>query len=195
MYHYTRQEKGIAVPCITRIGGNIGKWAAIISLAVLIAGILYGISNPSLKALEQNKDLEKVTRLSNSWQMIAIYMNNTSVMILLYALSVAIIPGLIILFNNGYIIGSVAAIGSKNVGGLAVLLLLAPHGILELYAFIYASAAAISLPFNLLRRRRNSAREILTSQLYGLLYAAIILFIAAFIEAFITARIASLVTG
>ena len=182
------------MPYITRIGGNIGKWAAIISLVVLIAGILYGISNPSLKALEQNKDLEKVTRLSNAWQMIAIYMNNTSVMILLYALSVVIIPGLIILFNNGYIIGSVAAIGSKNVGGLTVFLLLAPHGIFELYAFIYASAAAISLPFNLLRRR-NNVREILTRQLYGLLYAAIILFIAAFIEAFITARIASLVTG
>ena len=161
---------------------------------MLIAGILYGISNPSLKALEQNKDLEKVTRLSDSWQMIAIYMNNVSVMILLYALSVAIIPGLIILFNNGYIIGSVAAIGSKHIGGLTVFLLLAPHGIFELYAFIYASAVAISLPFNLLRRR-NNAREILTSQLYGLLYAATILFIAAFIEAFITARIASLVTG
>lgn len=182
------------MPCITRIGGNIGKWTAIISLVVLIAGILYGVSNPSLKALEQNKDLEKVTRLSDTWQMIAIYMNNTSVMILLYALSIAIVPGLIILFNNGYIIGSVAAIGSKNVGGLTVFLLLAPHGIFELYAFIYTSAAAMSLPFNLLRKR-SDAREILINQLYGLLYASIILFVAAFIEAFITARIASLVTG
>jgi len=182
------------VPCITKIGGNIGKGAAIISLVVLIAGILYGISNPSLKALEQNKDLEKITRLSDAWQMIAIYMNNASVMILLYALSIVVVPGLIILFNNGYVIGSVAAIGSKNVGGLTILFLLAPHGVFELYAFIYTSAAAISLPFNFLRRR-DDAKEILTSQLYGLLYAAIILFIAAFIEAFITARIASLVTG
>ncbi len=181
-------------PCITRIGGSIAKWSALAALLVLVSGILYGLSNPSLKMIEQDKYLKRIIELNDAWQMITIYMNNLSVMLALYVLSIAIIPGLKIIFDNGYIIGSVATIGSRSVGKITILMLLLPHGVFELYAFIYTAALAISLPIALIKQKRNQ-KEILINQLYGLLYTSIILFVAAFIEAFVTARIASLVTG
>ncbi len=168
--------------------------AALIALVALLTGILYGLHSPSLRLIQQNKVLQKIAEMNDFWKFITIYMNNLSVMLILYVSSIAIIPGLIILFSNGVVIGSVAAISSKRVGTTLTLLLLVPHGVFELYAFIYSAAIAIALPFTI-TKRKSGLRHVLEKQLQALLYASIILFIAAFIEAFITAKIASLVTG
>jgi len=168
--------------------------AVLLALAVFCGGIIYGLYNPSINVLRGNNILKRIVMLNEGWQMITIYMNNLAVMFFLYIASVALIPGLSILFRNGYIIGSIVAIGVKKLGAIPIILLLVPHGIFEIYAFIYAVGLGLFLPYEVIRNRAN-LRRVFEGHLRGLLYAAIILFFAAFIEAFVTAKIASLVTS
>ena len=118
--------------------------------------------------------------------------NNTIVIVLLVVSSLSL--GLVtvaILVYNGVIVGYVATLVARE-GGLDVVVLgLAPHGILEIPAFLFASAVAFRFTHQVLGAALGRREDVMTSRefreavvMVGLALALIP--VAAYVEAEIT---------
>ena len=99
------------------------------------------------------------------------------------------------IFSNGMIVGLVLNVYSKQVGLFSVLLLLLPHGIIELPVFFLSSALGIWLGFMFAKSlsRKHSFKDSFYYAVKIYLYLIIpLLFVSALIETFITPWIFSL---
>ncbi|WP_048084315.1 stage II sporulation protein M [Archaeoglobus profundus] len=120
-----------------------------------------------------------------------IFVNNTvkSFVNMLLGLAFGVIPVLFIAIN-GFTIGVVSAVVSKNVGLLKVLLMLIPHGILEIPAVLIACSYGLKLGIATLNRARGVSVdikfEIKRAVRAYLKYVMPMLLVAAFIETYVT---------
>ena len=120
-----------------------------------------------------------------------IFINNAvkSFVNMILGLLFGIIPILFVAIN-GFIVGVVTAVVSRNVGLLKVLLMLIPHGILEIPAVLIACSYGLKLGVAVLNRVRGKdvdiKLEIRRSVGVYLRYVVPMLLIAAFVETYVT---------
>jgi stage II sporulation protein M len=122
---------------------------------------------------------------------VVIFINNAvkSFISMIMGLAFGVVPILFVVMN-GFIIGAVSAVVSKKVGLLKVLLMLIPHGILEIPAVLIACSCGLKLGVAVLNRVRgrsvNIKLEIKRSVEVYLRYVVPMLLVAAFIETYVT---------
>lgn len=122
-----------------------------------------------------------------------IFVNNSMTTLLAIALGVLLIPPLLLSFLNGFTTALAAAVTCAG-GALpaAVIAALAPHGVIEIPAFLYGLTLGVKLGVELWRRvlgRESKLRELLRSLPLRVMLLLALLLIAAFVEAFITPRL------
>jgi len=118
-----------------------------------------------------------------------IFYNNLRIVILNIFLGILILPPILITMYNSYVITSFIISGNivKN------LLLIIPHGIIEIYAFLLSSALGLRLGVRVLIKRKGFSNE-LKFCLSKLTLISILLLIASLIEVFITPLIYVLIS-
>lgn len=166
----------------------------IIFLTSLYLGYLWAESNPTLAkdvVKELFEGLSFVKDLPSFLIFLLIFFNNSvkSLLSMLLGVFFGIVPVLFVLFN-GYLIGVVVSVSSKNVGIWKVLLMLIPHGILEIPAIIIACAYGLRIGFATFKKIRGGNVSVSDEIRKALeVFAKIVtptLLIAAFIETYIT---------
>ena len=105
------------------------------------------------------------------------------------------IPTFIVLSFNSYSIGSLIDILSTKYNYKIILILLLPHGFLEIPAIIIAGAAGFKIPYEVVRYLLGRKEQVLTKEdieeyLTLALVSIILIVIAAWIEANVTLKIA-----
>ncbi len=124
-----------------------------------------------------------------------IFLNNTvkSFMAMLFGLLFGIVPVLFV-FINGYIIGVVVYVVGCRVGMYRVIMLLIPHGVLEIPAVILACSYGVWLGKMALKKAAGkdvSLRECIERTVRAYVKTVVpLLLVAAFVETFITPHIA-----
>ncbi len=149
-----------------------------------------GFASADITALEELAEL--LASLPLALVALIIFIKNTSVLLLSFALSpiLVLVPVLALTFN-GWFIGlvSIVVIGEESLGFLLSGLL--PHGIFEIPALILGQAAALSFGTTLMlalfsQERRNHLLPGLKRDLKYLMIALALLLPAAIIETYIT---------
>ncbi|WPX08892.1 stage II sporulation protein M [Anaerocellum danielii] len=98
---------------------------------------------------------------------------------------------LFVLLSNGFIVGAVATISAKQTSLAKTLLLILPHGIFEIAAFLIGSAAsAIFLESAVFSKEKLKLNVTFKRFLTLVVCGAILVVFAAFIEAFVTIKFA-----
>ncbi|WP_457549010.1 stage II sporulation protein M [Archaeoglobus sp.] len=126
-----------------------------------------------------------------------IFVNNSvkSLIAMLLGLIFGIIPILFVAVN-GLIIGVVSEVVSKRVGLLKVLLMLLPHGIIEIPAILVACSYGLKLGIAVLDKVRGKdvdvKMEVEKSVKNYLKYVLPMLLLAAFIETYVTPLISQI---
>jgi stage II sporulation protein M len=117
-----------------------------------------------------------------------IFMNNLRVALITFFLGPTLLVPIAVLYVNGFLIGSFLMYSSKPL--IENLLLLIPHGVVELPAIILSATSGSSLGIAMIHKyllKRNvSIKELFIKNLKYLIIAIVMLGIAAFIEVFIT---------
>ena len=121
-----------------------------------------------------------------------IYVNNLVTGAVIMALSLLVVPGLLLVLFNGYVLGLVAwwATSERGLSLAAVVAGVAPHGVVEIPAVLLASSAGLYCVFTC--RSLAAAKRVLGG---AVAFLAVALLIAAFIEAFITPLVLERVAG
>ncbi len=124
-----------------------------------------------------------------------IFLNNskTAAIAMLGGIVFGIVPWIIVLFN-GFMVGSVSTI-AYEAGGKGIpqiILLLIPHGVIEIPAILLAATAGILFYRNV---RRGYSKEGFKLSLKLLGISVVMLFIAALVETFVTPVLGGIVTG
>ncbi|ABM81094.1 stage II sporulation protein M [Hyperthermus butylicus] len=160
----------------------------LVAAAIYITGFAMGLLAPSHSVVETAvKSVEPIAVLDEWSKFIVIASHNFALMARIIVFSAAYIPGLLILGFNGYILGSLTSLWLSTGRRLSELLLLvAPHGVIEISVFVYAAAVGMRLPLT----ARRSLWDALADALTAMGKAAALLVAAAFIEVFITPRLA-----
>jgi len=164
-----------------------------------ILGILIGVyfGDEIQKFIDQylRKLFESIIKDAKSPYLlfIGILKNNMKVyfiIITLGTLSFGLISALV-LFTNGVIVGAIGAISAKHMSIAKTLLLILPHGIFEIAAFLIGSAAsAIFLESAVLSKEKPDIKLSFKRFFVLAVCGAILVVFAAFIEAFVTLRFA-----
>lgn len=119
----------------------------------------------------------------------AIAMNNLWVMVTtLTGVVVFGVSTFVVLALNGLVGGVVLASGLVRLGPVGTFILIAPHGVLELPAFLAVAAVGFGVPHKTVRN--GLSRDGLLSALRLVLVALVLIVIAAWIEAYVTGGIA-----
>ncbi len=117
---------------------------------------------------------------------VIILYNNLRVALVNILLGVTILAPLAIVWFNGYIIGSVATYGNNT---LRNIVLMVPHGVVELAAILYSAALGLRVGVEGIKRLLGRRSNLFSEFKYALSqfrYVFLLLLIAAFIESFIT---------
>ena len=179
------------------------KEFAVISVIFIISlyfGYLWAEENPNnaknvVEELFEN--LSFIKNLPKFIIFILIFLNNSvkSLLSMLFGVAFGIVPILFILFN-GYLIGVVVSVASKDVGIWNVLLMLVPHGILEIPAIIIACSYGLKIGIASFKKVMGGdisiSNEIKNSLEVFAKIVLPILLIAAFIETYITPLISQI---
>lgn len=145
----------------------------LISTGIFVAGFLfsfcftlvyedYALSFVSEDYVEGVKSVgEGVTDINNSVASVAIFTNNIQVGIIAFALGITFgIGTVIVLANNGMMLGALAALAVNAGNGYSFWALILPHGVPELFCIFICGAAGLliarSMLFPGLISRRNS---------------------------------------
>ncbi|BCS80067.1 stage II sporulation protein M [Anaerocellum diazotrophicum] len=163
----------------------IVSWALGIVLSLVFEDQIIKLFNTLIKKFFQNL-LKNVSTSSDLF--FVILKNNLRVYLVILTLG-TISFGLVsafVLFTNGLIVGIVSTIYAKQTSILKTLLLILPHGIFEISAFVIGSvASAIFLKESISKKQPNlkeASKKFITFSTAG----ALLVVFAAFIEAFIT---------
>lgn len=121
--------------------------------------------------------------------------NNTIVILLLVASGATLgLLTILVLVYNGVIVGYVSVVAARA-GGLAVPFVgILPHGILEIPAFLFASAVAFRFSHQVLAAALGQRQDVMTRQealdaALLVVIALVLIPVAAFVEAEITVRL------
>jgi len=168
-------------------------------LAVFVAGLVAGLLADTYvrqevvegvrRSLRPVTEAFKVDPLSTS---VVIFYNNLRVAVTSFILGPTLIAPITILLTNGYVIGIFLAYPSGNV--LRNLILLLPHGILEIPAILLSASLGTSLALALIHkyllRGDVSISNLMSSYLSYFTLITLMLLAAAFVEVFVTPMIA-----
>ena len=181
------------------------RYFALLIIAIFIISALYGYFTTSKEAEGLNVfEVYKVvidkdpTLISFA---LIIFLNNVKVAILSIILGPTLIVPVAIMAFNGVILGQAIAVNTAQGMPLTnILLLILPHGVIELTAFVLSNSIGLYLGIQSLRKYVLRRREIsLINELYGLMkyikITLILLVIAALIEAYVTYAIALLLNA
>ena len=166
---------------------------ALFMLSVYL-GYVWAVNNPELSE-RLIKDLFEsfvfIKDLPSVVIFLMIFVNNAvkSLISMLLGLFFGIIP-IMFVISNGFILGMVSGVVSKDVGIWRVMLMLIPHGILEIPAVLIACSYGLRLGLAIIKKLRG-IRVNLTDELKRALsdyikYVVPLLLIAAFVETYIT---------
>jgi stage II sporulation protein M len=118
---------------------------------------------------------------------------------LLGAVSIGLVSGFVLVLN-GVVVGAVVQIALREVSGLTVFLLIAPHGIVEIPAILLVAAIGFRFGHRTYMYVRGRTDELVTGReireagiIYGV--AVVMIAVAAWIEAEVTLRLAQQVAG
>jgi len=122
---------------------------------------------------------------------IAIFTNNVRVALINIVGGFLVVVPLIVMMANGIILGLVVSISQiRGVPLYKVILLIVPHGVLELTAMIYSAIVGVDLGVwlwsKILLRRGEAASTMAKSLLRDIIVVVALLAIAAFVEVYIT---------
>lgn len=172
-------------------------------LAVCIAAFLLGIpagyalydnaENVLLLVLKQLKDL--ILQESNLETALNIFYNNYKVSIYLVVAGTLIVPTLLIMFSNGFIMGFLIKYLQKEDKGLLFFIKgVTLHGIFELPAIFIAGAIGLRIGLSFLttdngKRAKDVSRSIREAAVIHVFLVTPLLLIAAFIEVYVSAAL------
>ena len=110
--------------------------------------------------------------------------------IFVYLIAGEIIPPLIFLCFNGFLLGAVVSVLQSRISNVLIIASLAPHGIIEIPAIVLAAALGLKVGFEsirfLINRRSNVKVQLHQSLVIYAKWILIMLFVAALIETFAT---------
>jgi uncharacterized membrane protein SpoIIM required for sporulation len=161
----------------------------------IVAGLYFGDEIQKFIPQYVRKLFENILKNAKSPYLLflAILKNNLKVYLIIITAGTLTfgLVSVFVLLTNGFIVGAVATISAKQISIAKTLLLILPHGIFEIAAFLIGSAAsAIFLESALFSKEKPnlniSFKRFLTLAICG----AILVVFAAFIEAFVTLRFA-----
>jgi stage II sporulation protein M len=122
---------------------------------------------------------------------IVIFLNNTIKSLLAIVLGIALgIPPLIFLCFNGFTIGAIVAALQTRVSTTLIIASLAPHGIIEIFALILATALGFKIGFESIKYITNKQSAVKMQLRQSLIIYAkwilVMFLVAALIETFAT---------
>ncbi len=177
--------------------------AAGIFIISLLIGVLVSILDPqaSERLFEMLKEaFSSITTLDPFERMLKIFENNVrnSLMALLLGVVFGITPFAVAVIN-GFVLGVLAELLSRQQGVLFVIAAILPHGIIELPMVLISVGIGFRLGYEMYRfligERTNLKQEFLQGIWFYLVRIAPLLFVAAFIESYITPVIAGYFSG
>jgi uncharacterized membrane protein SpoIIM required for sporulation len=196
-----------AVTFPVSLAGHLGPIA--LSVAVFLVGSVFSyafvhvypqkahylVPPTFIENAEQGFRQESFQESTRRWQQKPLYVsfyitNNVKVAFMAFAVGIAFaVPTVIILFQNGIIMGATTAIVARN-GLLGNLLgFISPHGPLELGAIFFSATAGMLLGWALIRPGRRTRRESLRAAAHDVIVlvigSAVLLVLAAFLETFV----------
>ncbi len=180
------------------------KAEAVVVLAVFTLAVLYGallppdykssVSASTKEILAPVSDFVKKNPVKTFLSLpFIIFYNNLRVAIVNLLLGVTLLAPLGIAWFNGFIVGSIATYGdvTRNI------ILLLPHGVIELSAILYSATLGLRVGVELVKKallKRGSPVEALKYALSRFKLIFILLLIAAVVESYITPLIYFLYT-
>ncbi|WP_436933923.1 stage II sporulation protein M [Halovenus marina] len=181
----------------SRVAGLLRGWgvyivcAAGLFLGTALLGVAIGVERGSvpLVPFEVRTPGDPVPSLSA----IDLFAHNGRIAVLLVGSALLFgLPAVVIQLFNGLLFGSIVAVGSANRGMGETLLLLLPHGIVELPAFWLAGAVGLRLTHSFWKvatgdRDRSPVPVVVLQSLALSLVVFGLLAVAALIEAHVTA--------
>jgi stage II sporulation protein M len=173
----------------------------VLAILIFIGSILLGYSDYEnvmtlAKAVfgEMAKGITTFNLITRIRLMLMIFLRNLSVTSLMVITGpfLALASFLIISFN-GYMIGGVFRYSLANRGLIKSIMLILPHGVVEIPTFFYATYISIELAIQFIKNKEELA-DYYKENLRKILTRIIpLLLLAAFIETFITPYVASIV--
>lgn len=158
-------------------------------LFFLFLGVFFAIANPeiSLSFFESLSEKYFFANDYNFWQLfIFIFKNNLFIAIIAYLSGIIFgLPTFFILFVNSFVIGIVMQIALVKTNLLTVFLSLAPHGIFEIPAILFALSAGFMLGnalFNFLFKGKPFKKDFLFTLSIFTTIVITLLFVAALVE-------------
>jgi len=184
------------------------KVEAIVVLTVFALAVLYGallppdykssVTSSTKEVLAPVSDFVKKNPVKTFLSLpFVIFYNNLRVAIVNLLLGVTLLAPLGIAWFNGFIVGSIATYGdiTRNI------ILLLPHGIIELTAILYSAALGLKIGVELVKKallKRGAPLEAFKYALSKFKLIFILLLIAAVVESYVTPLIYflyALITG
>jgi stage II sporulation protein M len=140
---------------------------------------------------ELSQSLMPLQSLPSIVLFVVIFLNNAIKSLLAIVSGILIgIPSVFFLCFNGLTIGAIVSILQPDMGIGLIIASLAPHGIIEIPALIFATALGTMIGFESLKyligRKSNVKLQLRQSLIIYARWILIALFVAALIEAFIT---------
>jgi len=179
-----------------------------IVLAVFVLAILYGallppnyksgVTSSTKEVLAPVSDFAKKNPIKTflSLPFIILY-NNLRVAVVNLLLGITLLAPLGITWFNGFIVGSIATYGDVNRN----IILLLPHGVIELTAILYSAALGLRIGVEFTKKilfKRGAPLEAFKYALSKFKLIFLLLLIAAFVESYVTPLIYflyALITG
>jgi len=181
----------------------VGRKALALVTLAFAAGLLAGLNAPRGLAdqiMELAKELVQRVYTEDPFELaLRILLNNARVVALLAILSPLVVAPALVVFANGFILGVALEYAAGRASWWAAIAAVAPHGVLEIPALLYAAAACTSFGVALWRkilgRRGTPWRKLLALLLKPLAISLLLLAAAAIIEAFVTPALLKLIVG
>ncbi len=168
----------------------------VLMITSYVLGIVSGLTiHPEVAdefVRELSKELRPIMESLSINPLIAallIFINNLRVALISFFLGPTLLIPILVLFTNGYVLGTYLTYSPYT--PTYNLLLILPHGALELPAILMSASLGTSLSLALIskylmRRRDIAVRQLLVKYVKYLIPITLILAIAAFVEVFIT---------
>ncbi len=182
-----RKEKRLILICL-------GIFVLFLILGIL-AGIYFGDMISKYVDMYLKKMFQQILKnVDNKFELfLAILKNNMRVYLILIVAGTLTfgLVSLFVLMSNGVIVGAVAALSAKHTSVGKTLLLLLPHGVIEIFAFLIGSGASAIFLENLVLEKKKEDFKIVFKRFCILsILGAVLVVVAAFIEAYVTSSFA-----
>jgi stage II sporulation protein M len=179
---------------LERNNGLMAFCVAAFLLGVPVGYALYDrVEGMMLPVLKQLKDM--ISQETNLETAINIFLNNYKVSIYLIVAGTLILPTMLIMFSNGFLMGFVIKyLQVKDLGILFFLKGIIPHGIFELPALFIAGGLGLRIGLSFLsldnkKRTIDVSQSIREAAVVHVLVVTPLLLLAAFIEIYISAAL------